>query len=569
MTPHDSPKPAPSACPICAGEQFECIGSRDGYSLYECKACTHRTVSPMPSEAELAAVYHNHEYFGGELVGGYSDYDAQTEPTLSAFTAYLDEIEALRPPGAPAPVVIDIGCALGTHLALAASRGWIARGVEVSDHARKVADERHGNSISVGNSIASLPHEPADLIVLNDVVEHFAEPHKPFHQLFQQKCISPQTRIYLTTPNAGSEAARKEGVAWKFFHPPIHLHYFTETSLRQYLENLGFHNIEISGLYAGRSPKDEHNRNVIAHSAALQATASGSNFAAFIKERYVPGTWSRITAYEHLPRYELAKLLARPGCRALDFGTGSGFGAAILAPVCELVTGIDIDKDAIQWARNHYGSTNLRFEIGGDLGASLPEGAYQIITCFELVEHITREQQQELSLNLARCLDPKGGICLVSTPNPKITSLYDENPFHIAELELDEFENLLRKAFPHVLILCQQIAVAVRFATGGDPDRWRNLPVDFRGSDPATPLSASGWVALCSHKPIPEFEPTVSFDTGSDYITDSMLQHQAWKAQLERSRAIMERSRASKERIAELRARIANLRARAPGEQKD
>ena len=71
-----------------------------------------------------------------------------------------------------------------------------------------------------------------------------------------------------------------------------------------------------------------------------------------MQERYVPGTWSRLAAYEHLPRYALARQLAN-GTRVLDFGCGTGYGAASLAEVAESVVGIDIDAGVIEWSNTH------------------------------------------------------------------------------------------------------------------------------------------------------------------------------------------------------------------------
>ena len=74
---------------------------------------------------------------------------------------------------------------------------------------------------------------------------------------------------------------------------------------------------------------------------------------AFMHERYVPGTWSKISEYEHLPRYVFARQFAHDA-KVLDFGCGTGYGAALLAETANSVLGLDIDPAALEWARHTH-----------------------------------------------------------------------------------------------------------------------------------------------------------------------------------------------------------------------
>lgn len=529
--PNDAiPDPSAPACTVC-GHRTPCDrGHKDGYHLLECSHCGHRLANPMPSENELADLYRDQSYFGGEQQGGYHDYDGQTEPTLPAFEDHLVRVERERPASVSNPLVIDIGCAYGNHLAIAARRGWRAFGVEVSDHARAIARRRLADRATVVFSVSELPPEPADLIVFNDVIEHFPDPYSAFHQLFTQGCIGMETRLYLTTPNAGSTAARNAGVDWPYFHPPIHLQYFTPRSLRRLLDGLRFDHIEIAGLF----PDDGVSSDEIDRCAALKATARGSDFREFMKERFVPGTWSRLTSYEHVPRYQLAARLAPQDARMLDFGCGSGFGSSLLAASgARSVLAVDIDPSTIHWARERHGASNLTFKVSEDLGATLPDGEFDIICCFEVIEHLGPDAQGELLRNLSRTLSAHG-MALISTPNPTVTALYEENPYHVTELDQTAFEGLLGSHFKHVTLLAQQIAASVRLVGPAPPTDWVTLDCPFSGAEPTVPLRTSCWIGICSHRPVPPIPGMVAFDQGSDYVASHMQRHEAWTKLLER-----------------------------------
>ena len=85
----------------------------------------------MPADETLKALYDREAWFEGGERGGYQGYDAQTEPSVPLVPSILDRF-AERGPGLS---VLDVGCGYGTHLRLAADRGWQCFGIEPSAHA--------------------------------------------------------------------------------------------------------------------------------------------------------------------------------------------------------------------------------------------------------------------------------------------------------------------------------------------------------------------------------------------------------------------------------------------------
>ena len=478
----------------------------------------------MPDAATLTAYYDREAWFEGGERGGYVNYDDQTAHLLPFFEGILDAFGA-RGDGRS---VLDVGCGYGSHLAIAHERGWKCFGIEVSDHARRVIAERYGRSMFVVDSAEHLiPHE-FDLIVMLDVLEHLPDPYDTFYTLFAKGAITPKTKVVIGTPNARSAEAIADPAGWVFRHPPSHLVYFSAESLTRLLSTLRFNSIDVRGLFESRVEREpagyENERSPLNEKlsafAGLLCEASGSDFVEFMRERYVPGTWSRLAAYEHVPRYLFARNLAR-GVRALDFGCGTGYGTAILAEAAKSVVGVDIDASALEWARSHHTAANISFDHRDDLGAGLAAGSFDLIACFEMIEHVPEELQVKTIESFARLVTDKG-IAVISTPNPEITKLYGSNPYHLREMTEAEFTELLRTHFPYVKLLYQRLqpsilissssAEAQRLSTDGLT--WHDAP--NLSYEPAV------FLALCSKSPLPELEGRCYFDFHADYIAEQL-----------------------------------------------
>ncbi|MBL8629141.1 MAG: methyltransferase domain-containing protein [Rhodospirillaceae bacterium] len=468
----------------------------------------------MPSETELKAYYDRPAWFEGGERGGYKNYDEQTDWSLSYVTAIIESFKATE-----GLSVLDVGCGYGSHLALAAARGWKCFGVEVSDHARKVAQERLGGGAYIVEAVDDLiPHE-FDLVLILDTLEHLPSPYKLLYSLFSIGAITAKTRVVIATPNAGSADARAKPAEWPYRHPPSHLIFYTAEALQYLLQRLHFANITVQGF----APNDKaKGADDLANHAGLLVTASGSDFTEFMRERYVPGTWSKIAEYEHIPRYNMALDLVA-GKQVLDFGCGTGYGAAMMATRAASVTGLDIDAAAITWATRTHRNPALTFIRRDDLGASLPEKSFDVVTCFEMIEHVDHATQKAVIASFAR-LVKDNGVLLISTPNPETTKKYGENPYHIREMNEPELRDLLGPHFPTIQVLRQYVRTGVTLDQAGDA---HTLKVAFSTGD----LSASAneplaFIGVCSRSAkLPQVPSQVIFDGEIDYIS-AYMRHQ-------------------------------------------
>lgn len=504
------------ACPVCGSHASRWLCRASDYDVWRCASCATDFVDPAPTPEQLKELYDREDWFEGGEHGGYASYDAQTDSSPPWLAALIERIDS----GRASPSILDIGCAYGTHLGLASSRGWRCFGVEPSRHARDVAIDRHPG-VYFTETLEEIPPHRFDLILLLDVIEHLAEPYGLFYELMAKGAIGPDTVVTVTTPNARSAEALKDPASWKYRHPPSHLTFYSGETFATLFRRLRFAKVEITGQHPLVSsdvaaPFDDETSELnasIVSQEGLLAIASGSDFAAFMQERYVPGTWSEIAAYEHRPRYAFASSLAA-GKRVLDFGCGSGYGAADLARQAAYVTAVDISEEALAYAREHHKAPNLVFERRDDLAEGLEPASFDLITCFELVEHLARPDHLRLLASLKRLL-AEDGLLLISTPNPAATANYGENPFHLHEMSETEFRATLTSAFPEVRFLGQVIAPAVTFLPDGADARTTFSYHALAGD--ASPEPAV-FLAVCGTKPVATLPTPIFFDAELDYV---------------------------------------------------
>ncbi len=177
----------------------------------------------------------------------------------------------------------------------------------------------------------------------------------------------------------------------------------------------------------------------------------------FTGERFTPECVREIW-YEHWHRYVFALPLAR-GRRVLDAACGEGYGSALLASTARTVTGVDVDAQTIAHARRRYGDAgdtgNLNFQCASVTAIDAPDASFDLIVSFETIEHLAEHEQMLAEFD--RLLAP-GGLLLISSPDrDNYNAAGVANPFHVRELDRDEFDGLLGRHFPHRRLFGQRL----------------------------------------------------------------------------------------------------------------
>lgn len=160
--------------------------------------------------------------------------------------------------------------------------------------------------------------------------------------------------------------------------------------------------------------------------------------------------------WDHVVRYWWASEQAS-NKSVLDCATGKGYGAYILSQNAEQVIGIDLNPNSIQIASESFqAQKNLQFKLQDVFKLHEINMKFDLITAFEVIEHLPPELTDKFIASLASALKP-GGQLLISTPNHDVvTKSHVHVPsFHINNLQPTELKNALSKHFSNVEMIGQ------------------------------------------------------------------------------------------------------------------
>jgi SAM-dependent methyltransferase len=220
---------ARAPCPLCSGEASFRLTSH-AHRILRCTACDFEFVHPLPSAQEIARVYESN-YFQGEGFG-YADYSARerraNERKAEIRVGHLERL-GLR----PGMRLLDIGCADGVFMRVAAERGLDAWGVEVSPEALALIPEALRERVLPTLEQAK-GHGPFDAVTLWDVLEHVPDPVATLKDI--RGVLTTGGIVGVALPVIDNANARLRPHTWDQYKPPEHLSYFSRRSLCSLLE---------------------------------------------------------------------------------------------------------------------------------------------------------------------------------------------------------------------------------------------------------------------------------------------------------------------------------------------
>jgi SAM-dependent methyltransferase len=148
-----------------------------------------------------------------------------------------------------------------------------------------------------------------------------------------------------------------------------------------------------------------------------------------------------------LVRCVFAEGLVR-GKVVLDAATGKGYGAYHLAKVgkAKKVIGVDLDEGALNYGRRTYRLANLCLEKMDVTRMDFPAAYFDVVVCFETLEHIAPARTRQFMMEVVRVLKPDG-VFLISSPNRPVYSAKTHTRGHVNEMDYGELRNLLSGHF--------------------------------------------------------------------------------------------------------------------------
>lgn len=133
------------------------------------------------------------------------------------------------------------------------------------------------------------------------------------------------------------------------------------------------------------------------------------------------------------------------GKKVLDIPCGVGWGTSLLKGVTFIV-GIDISKEAIDYAKKHYGNKNKRFCVGDMQSIGLKDDSIDVVICLEGFEHASRDVGARFIEESKRILK-SDGLLLLTCPVLNEKGESTGNPYHLSEYPEYELIEMLNKNF--------------------------------------------------------------------------------------------------------------------------
>ncbi|WP_246175017.1 class I SAM-dependent methyltransferase [Tenacibaculum aiptasiae] len=134
--------------------------------------------------------------------------------------------------------ILDVGAGTGDFLKVCKENNWEIKGVEPSDKARKIAEEK---SIKLHKEITEIKNTSFDVITLWHVLEHIPNLVEYTNQL--KKLLKPNGVLIIAVPNYKSYDADYYKEFWAAYDVPRHLWHFSKNSIQKIFSNINM-NVE-------------------------------------------------------------------------------------------------------------------------------------------------------------------------------------------------------------------------------------------------------------------------------------------------------------------------------------
>lgn len=225
------------SCDCCDSDDWQLVYSRSQVPhaagpIVQCNVCGLVYVNPRDFEKQWFDV--------PEVLQSYLE---AAKSRLPVYRYRLEQIERYKRGGK----LLEVGCYAGAFLNLAKQHGWECSGVEPSPVVSEYARKSYGVNIFPGFlREARLSSNSFDVIVLFHVLEHLSSPKRELFEI--HRILREKGTLVIEVPDI-EHPVHKLAKKPKWLFVPGHFYYFSQQTLRNLLERVGFEIIEVQPSY--------------------------------------------------------------------------------------------------------------------------------------------------------------------------------------------------------------------------------------------------------------------------------------------------------------------------------
>lgn len=221
-------------CINCGGSDFKPLYKN---TLIECNYCSLIAANIEIEKETLLNIY-NDNYFSGKEYDNYLEDKAGIQDNFYQRLKYILNYKKSLPINS----VLEMGCAYGFFADLLKQKlpgSFSYHGFDASEEAINYAKNQNSDLFFSAEDYLKTPiAQKYSDVFMWDVVEHLSDPDKFIEKISNE--TADNGYIYITTGNIQSLNARIRGRKWRLIHPPSHLYYFSEKSIRSFLKKYNF-----------------------------------------------------------------------------------------------------------------------------------------------------------------------------------------------------------------------------------------------------------------------------------------------------------------------------------------
>lgn len=228
------------SCALCGREETEVVATKGDLTAditnVMCRQCGLVFISPRPTVAEYEQ-FHVADFLAER-------HNIRTPDDVAHKVSGADRalketvVDFLGKRIAPGLRVLDIGCGIGTVLAIIKERVPDAQveGIELAEVDVVAAKQFYGLNLfsgSLGQYVDAHPHVRFDVIILHHTFEHLPEPRRELARM--KGLLAPSGALYIAVPNIMDIRKRPE-IFFQVGHP----YSYSPATLRRMVEAEGF-----------------------------------------------------------------------------------------------------------------------------------------------------------------------------------------------------------------------------------------------------------------------------------------------------------------------------------------